>query len=368
MAKLAKMSDLTLHFSSQKTMKTIIGLGTRFLIQDFLITKNAGKKIAIISHPSLLTLYLKPIKEKLLGFEVSIHPVPEGEESKNWNQAGQLLEALLKEKLGRQDTLIALGGGVIGDLTGFVASVYLRGIRCIQVPTTLLSQVDSAIGGKTGVNHPLAKNVFGSFYQPDLTVIDPEFLTTLPDNQKKSGLAEIIKYACIQDVSFFKFIEENKETINTFDIKKSISLWETLIQKSCEYKANIVIADEKESGIRAHLNFGHTLGHAIESTTQYRVYLHGEAVALGMQFAAWLSTKVSGLSTTDAKKIHDLIAYFNYPPLQNIPLKDLTQAMSFDKKIENNTLRFVTLSSLGTACITTDVTQTQIEETIKELQ
>ena len=128
------------------------------------------------------------------------------------------------------------------------------------------------------------------------------------------------------------------------------------------------MADEKESGIRAHLNFGHTLGHAIESTTQYRVYLHGEAVALGMQFAAWLSTKVSGLSTTDAKKIHDLIAYFNYPPLQNIPLKDLTQAMSFDKKIENNTLRFVTLSSLGTACITTDVTQTQIEETIKELQ
>jgi 3-dehydroquinate synthase len=250
----------------------IAGLGLR--IKEF-----RPSKVAIISNETIFPLYkdvvLASMKDNGISPEVIL--MPDGEEYKTLEWANNIYGKLLESRFDRGSSIIALGGGVVGDITGFVAATYMRGIRCIQVPTTLLSQVDSSVGGKTGVNHPLGKNMIGAFYQPSLVIIDVDTLKTLPEREFLAGMSEVIKYGVISDADFFDYLKDNGDDI--LELGGSIT---HIVKRSCEVKANVVSQDEREAGLRAILNFGHTIGHAVETVTEYKQYLHGEAIAIGM--------------------------------------------------------------------------------------
>ncbi|WP_333654174.1 3-dehydroquinate synthase [Dissulfurispira sp.] len=304
-------------------------------------------KVAVISNPSVFNLYgdvvINSIKNA--GFEPLHVIIPDGEEHKNFNQTYQILTELLKNKLDRKSCLIALGGGVIGDITGFAASIYMRGIDFIQAPTTLLSQVDSSVGGKTGVNHELGKNMIGTFYQPRLVWIDIDTLKTLPRREILCGIAEIIKYGVIWDEELFEFLEKHRESILTLDPLPLTHI----IRRSCEIKAEVVSRDEREAGLRAILNYGHTIGHAIETETGYSRFLHGEAIAIGMNLEAWLSEIMGFLGRKDALKIKAVIDSYGLPSELPADLNadKLISHMKLDKKVEAGEMKFILPEKLG---------------------
>ena len=317
----------------------------------------------IISNDTVAPLYLDQVKQTLgdsYGWEIIL---PDGETHKNLGTISQIYDRLLRAKADRQTTLVALGGGVIGDITGFAAATYQRGINYIQIPTTLLAQVDSSVGGKTGVNHPLGKNMIGAFYQPRCVLIDTEVLLTLPEREIKAGLAEVIKYGLINQPDFLSWLTNNAADILALDNAK---LTET-IRICCQAKADIVAADEREVGLRALLNLGHTFGHAIETASGYGNLLHGETIAMGMVMAADLSRRLDLLSAEQAAKVRDILENdFSMPviPPAQISTETYLELMSSDKKAEQGRIRFILLEALGRAVLTGEVPPDLLKETL----
>ena len=309
-----------------------------------------SKKIIVVTTPKVGGLYFKVISDSLQkeGFEVNRIDVPEGEEYKTLTWASKLFDKLIALKADRQTPLIALGGGVIGDLTGFVAATYLRGVPFVQVPTTLLAQVDSSVGGKTGVNHRKGKNLIGAFYQPKFVYIDIDTLKSLDKRELRAGLAEVLKYGVIRDPKLFKYLEEHLKDILSLDKNALLHV----VKRSCAIKASVVEADERESGLRAILNFGHTFGHAVEAVTKYKEYKHGEAVAIGMVYAAELSEKKGFCEKQVVDRIRSIIKKIGLPDTPpTLPGKRYRDAMEVDKKVAGGVLKFVLVEKMGSVRI-----------------
>ncbi|WP_203473796.1 3-dehydroquinate synthase [Dissulfurispira thermophila] len=346
-----------------QTVRVELGERSYDIVIDSEILSNIGErikvfgfsKVAVVSNPTVFDLYGDIVIDSIknAGFEVFNVIIPDGEEYKNFNQTYQILTELLKNKLDRYSGLIALGGGVIGDITGFVASIYMRGIHFIQIPTTLLSQVDSSVGGKTGVNHELGKNMIGTFYQPRLVWIDIDTLKTLPKREILCGIAEIIKYGVIWDERLFEFLVHNRDSILMLD-REHLML---IIRRSCEIKAEVVSADERETGLRAILNYGHTIGHAVETETGYKRFLHGEAVAIGMNIEAKIAELMGFLNKRDAIRIKSVIDSYGLPSElpKDIDLDRLVLHMKLDKKVEAGEMKFIIPEGIGKVKIQRDV-------------
>jgi len=312
----------------------------------------SGSKVAIVSNETVAPLYLERLRAPLAaaGKDVITVVLPDGEEYKNWASLMQIFDALLANKCDRKTTLIALGGGVIGDLTGYAAASYMRGVDFIQVPTTLLSQVDSSVGGKTGINHPLGKNMIGAFYQPKAVVADTSVLQTLPQRELAAGLAEVIKHGCIIDAEFLGWIEANIAAL----VAREKGALAYAIARSCEIKADIVRQDEREGGLRAILNFGHTFGHAIEAGMGYGAWLHGEAVGCGMVMAADLSQRMGFIDTAAVERIRKLVAAAGLPvKAPDLGAERWLELMEVDKKNEGGAIKFILLKPTGAAVVTT---------------
>ena len=321
---------------------------------DLILPHLMQKRVAIVTNTTVAPLYLARLTATLTAAGVAVHPVvlPDGEEYKNWETLNLIFDALLRWRAERKTTLIALGGGVIGDMTGFAAACYQRGVPFIQIPTTLLSQVDSSVGGKTGINHPLGKNMIGAFYQPRLVLADTDTLKTLPPRELSAGLAEVIKYGLIRDADFLAWLEANMAKLRALDAEAITHA----IYRSCEIKAQVVAQDEREGGIRAILNLGHTFGHAIETGMGYGVWLHGEAVAVGMVLAAQTSRKLGWLADEDVARTRALIRAAGLPDeAPDLGLETWLDYMGHDKKVESGKLRFVLLKQPGEAVVTGDV-------------
>ena len=293
----------------------------------------AGRQVLIVTNETVAPLYLKPLQEELEAqFTVKVCVLPDGEQYKNQTSINQIYDALMAEHFNRDVTLIALGGGVIGDMTGFAAASFMRGVNFIQIPTTLLSQVDSSVGGKTGINHAQGKNMIGAFWQPQMVLADMSTLKTLPARELSAGLAEVIKYALIMDADFLTWLEHNLPAMMALDL----AVLGEAVKRCCQYKADIVALDERESGVRALLNFGHTFGHVIETHEGYGNWLHGEAVAAGMVQAAELSQKLGWLTSNDVARIKRVLILANLPITP--PAIDVQTAlglMGHDKKVKH---------------------------------
>jgi len=343
-----------------------IHIGTALLTRPELILPHlARKQVAIVTNTTVAPLYLDALSKPLAAEGVDIVTIilPDGEEYKNSDTLNLIYDALLTRHCERKTTLIALGGGVIGDLTGFAAATYLRGVPFIQIPTTLLAQVDSSVGGKTGINHPLGKNMIGAFYQPKLVLADTSTLSTLADRQLSAGLAEVIKYGLIRDLPFFEWLEQNIDKL----LARDPEALAYAIKRSCENKAEVVIADEHEGGVRALLNLGHTFGHAIEAGMGYGNWLHGEAVAAGTMLAATLSQRLGWISEAEVCRIRTLFERARLPvSAPDLGVDAYLEHMAIDKKVENGKMRFVLLKTIGTAVITADVTEQVLRETLLE--
>lgn len=310
-----------------------------------------GKQVLIVSNETIAPLYLDGLIAQLSNFEVQVCILPDGEQYKTQDSINAIYDVLMTHHFGRDCTLIALGGGVIGDMTGFAAASFMRGVDFIQMPTTLLSQVDSSVGGKTGINHPLGKNMIGAFWQPLAVFIDLNCLSTLPKKEFCAGMAEVIKYGCIMDRSFLDWLSQHKDAI----IAQDKSVLADMIYRSCAYKAKIVGMDEKEQGVRAHLNFGHTFGHAIETHMGYGTWLHGEAVSAGMVLAASLSCLEGLIDKADYQFLVDLLQAFDLPTVApSIAVETWLDLMGHDKKVKAGKIRLVLLQALGQAIVTDD--------------
>lgn len=323
-----------------------------------------SKQVVVVTNETIAPLYLQNIIVNLQQYQVETVILPDGEQYKTLASLDIIFDALLTKQFSRNATLIALGGGVIGDVAGFAAACYQRGIPFIQIPTTLLAQVDSSVGGKTGVNHALGKNMIGAFYQPQCVIIDIKVLDTLDDRQLSAGIAEVIKYGLIRDAKFFAWIEANIEKILARD-KQALTY---IIKRSCLSKAEIVAADERESGVRAILNLGHTFGHAIETGAGYGTYLHGEAVAIGTCQAADLSRRMGWLSDVDVKRIIGLFkkALLPIEPPVNLSAEECIRLMAVDKKNVDGEIRLILLKSIGEASFPISVDKSQLLETLNE--
>jgi len=322
------------------------------------------KRVAIVSNITVAPLYLDKLQHTLSTIGVSSIKVilPDGEGYKNAETLNQIYDELLKNRCERSTPLIALGGGVVGDMAGYAAATYLRGVPFIQIPTTLLAQVDSSVGGKTGINHPLGKNMIGAFYQPTLVLADTDTLNTLPDNELSAGLAEVIKYGLIRDLPFLDWLEKNMDKLLARD---TVAL-QYAIARSCENKADVVAADERESGIRALLNLGHTFGHAIESGMGYGNWLHGEAVAAGTVMAADLSQRLGWISSDDVSRVRKLIERAKLPvTAPDLSVEKYLELMGLDKKVEGGKIRFVLLKKLGHAVVEGEIAPALLHETLK---
>jgi 3-dehydroquinate synthase len=314
----------------------------------------AQKRVMVVTNTTVAPLYLAQLTATLEAGGVAVAKVvlPDGEAYKNWETLYLIFDALLSQRAERKTTLIALGGGVIGDMTGFAAACYQRGVPFIQVPTTLLSQVDSSVGGKTGINHPLGKNMIGAFYQPKVVLADIDTLKTLPARELSAGLAEVIKYGLIRDPEFLAWLEANMDRLRALDPAAIAHA----IYRSCEIKAQVVAQDEREGGIRAILNLGHTFGHAIEAGMGYGNWLHGEAVAAGMVMAAETSRRMGWLAEADVERTRSLIRAAGLPDVApDLGADTYLEYMGHDKKVEGGKMRFVLLKKLGEAVITGDV-------------
>ena len=340
-----------------------IYIGTGLLARAELLTSYIhGARVAIVSNTTVAPLYLARVRAALTRYQPLDVILPDGEQHKTLEVLNRIFDALLQNRCDRQTTIIALGGGVVGDMAGFAAAVYQRGVPFIQVPTTLLAQVDSSVGGKTGVNHALGKNMIGAFYQPRAVVIDTDTLGTLPDRELSAGLAEVIKYGLIRDPGFFEWLEAHMDRLL---VRDPAALAEA-IYRSCRNKAEVVVADEKEAGARALLNLGHTFGHAIETGMGYGAWLHGEAVAAGMAMAADLSRRLGWLKEAEVTRIRALIERARLP-VQAPPTLSAArfrELMSVDKKVLAGKLRLVLLKQLGEAVITADVPAAALDETL----
>ena len=317
-----------------------------------------GPDCLVVTNETVEPLYLDALVADLNGKQVRVISLPDGEAYKTLETVEDILDTLVENGANRDTTVVALGGGVVGDIAGFAAACYMRGVDFIQVPTTLLAQVDSSVGGKTGVNHASGKNLIGAFHQPRAVLIDTGTLKTLPDRELKAGLAEVIKYGAIVDADFFAWIEDNLEAL----IARDSDSLAAAVQRSCELKAEIVAEDERESGRRALLNFGHTFGHAIEHCQGYGEWLHGEAVAAGMVMAAQLSANDAALCGR-IERLLERAGLPTRPPA--IAANDLLAAMSLDKKVHGKQLRFVLLRSLGEAFVTSDYDTARLEAVLE---
>ncbi len=343
-----------------------IHIGPGLLTQTGAKLKENGfsDKLVIITDPTVKSLYGSTLKQGLTsnGFKVIILEVPEGEEQKSLETAGRLYHELTDFYAERTTPILALGGGVIGDLAGFVAATYLRGVPLIQIPTTLLAQGDSSIGGKVAVNHGLLKNKIGAFYQPRLTISDISTLKTLSPRELSDGLAEIIKHGVILDGEFFSYLEENLDKIKSLDDR----VLETIVFRSAKIKAEVVEKDELDLGLRNILNYGHTIGHAIEWVSELKVW-HGEAVAIGMLVAARISNKLGILDKNEVIRLKNLVTRAGLPTeIPSLQLERLIQAMKHDKKILQGKLRFVLPKSIGEVFITEEVSSSLIEQALVE--
>ena len=317
-------------------------------------------RVCIISNDIVHPLYAKQVKAQLAGYQVDEVILPDGESEKSLANFDKIMSHLLANGHGRDTTLIALGGGVIGDICGFAAACYQRGIDFIQIPTTLLSQVDSSVGGKTAVNHPLGKNMIGAFYQPKAVLIDIDSLSSLPDREFNAGMAEVIKYGILGDSVFFEWLEQNADSI----IAKESDTLKYLIERCCQCKADIVSADETEAGVRALLNLGHTFGHAIEAEQGYGVWLHGEAVSAGMVIAANLSVEMNLLQSSELRRIEMLLAKFDLPLAapENMGFDEFVVHMKRDKKNLAGNMRFIVPTAIGKSEIRDDISNQLLQQ------
>ncbi len=352
------MSTRTINVElGERSYPIVIGsglLGGGFDLTRYL----AGGDCLIVSNETVAPLYLDKLMSNLEGCEVESVNLPDGEAFKTIETAASVFDKLVASKANRDTTVIALGGGVVGDIAGFAAACYMRGVAFIQVPTTLLAQVDSSVGGKTGVNHPHGKNLIGAFHQPRVVLIDTATLDTLPDRELKAGLAEVIKYGAIADVAFFGWLEENMPAL----LDRNPDALAHAVQRSCEIKAEVVADDEREADRRAILNFGHTFGHAIEHCQGYGEWLHGEAVAVGMLMAA----ELSGVGTDELNRLRELIVAAGLPSRPPVTGADqMLAAMGMDKKVRQKKLRFVLLRRLGEATFASEYDETELRRILE---
>src|SRR6056300_154135 len=340
-----------------------IYIGVELLQDPLLIQKHIQTKaVCIISNTTVSKLYLTQLKKSLNGYRVIEVILEDGEQFKNVDSLNLIYTALLDNKFNRDSTIVALGGGVVGDIAGFAAASFMRGIPFIQIPTTLLSQVDSSVGGKTGINHPLGKNMIGAFYQPQAVIIDMHVLQTLDKREISAGLAEVIKYGLIWDQDFFDHLENHIEDLKNLKVTQL----EQAIYRSCEIKAEVVSQDERESGLRAVLNLGHTFGHAIENCLGYGEWLHGEAVGCGMVLAAKMSLAQGWLKESEFDQIKNLIARANLPVEKpDIPYEDFIGAMKLDKKNKNKEIYLVLQQGIGKAIVTNNYSSSELDNIIK---
>lgn len=333
---------------------------------ELLLPHINGQQVMIVTNETIAPLYLDKIQPVLNSLEHKVVILPDGEQYKTLETVNLIFDALLENRFNRNATLIALGGGVVGDITGFAAASYQRGIHFIQIPTTLLAQVDSSVGGKTGVNHRLGKNMIGAFHQPDCVIADTETLNTLDDRQLSAGIAEVIKYGLIRDPEFLTWLESNIPNL----LARDPDALAFAIERSCRNKAEVVVADERESGQRALLNLGHTFGHAIETGTGYGNWLHGEAVATGMYMAANLSERLQWISKEDVHRTRELLSLANlpvYPPAE-MESKKFLDLMAVDKKVINSRLRLVLLEKLGGAIVTEEFDNDALNTMLSEIE
>ena len=321
------------------------------------------KHVAVVTNTTVAPLYLDKLSKALQAAGVTVIPIilPDGEAYKNSEILNTIYDVLLKNRCERSTTLIALGGGVIGDLTGYAAATYLRGVPFIQIPTTLLSQVDSSVGGKTGINHPLGKNMIGAFYQPQLVLADIDTLQTLPAREFSAGVAEVIKYGLIRDADFFDWLEQNIQAF--MELNEQVMSY--AIYRSCQNKAEVVARDEHETGERALLNLGHTFGHAIENAMGYGVWLHGEAVAAGTMMAADLSKRMDWLNSADIGRMQALFEAAHLPTEPpKLGAEKYLDLMGLDKKVENGKIRLILQQGIGKSVITSDYDADLLKKTL----
>lgn len=341
-----------------------IHIGQNLLARtDLILPHLKRKQVAIVTNTTVAPLYLEKLAGPLQAQGVSIIPIvlPDGEQYKSAEVLNTIYDALLTHRCERGTTMIALGGGVVGDMCGYAAASFLRGVPFIQIPTTLLSQVDSSVGGKTGINHPLGKNMIGAFYQPQLVLADTETLNTLPDRELSAGLAEIIKYGLIRDPDFFDWLNTNMHLL----VARNPYALSYAIYRSCKNKAEVVAADEKESGERALLNLGHTFGHAIENGMGYGVWLHGEGVAAGTLLAAQMSQRMGWLKAEDVERIDHIFKAAGLPTkAPALGVEKYLDLMGLDKKVTDGKIRLILLQAIGKAVMTGDYPQEKLLETL----
>jgi 3-dehydroquinate synthase len=334
-------------------------LGNRELLASHI----SGHNLLVVTNTTIGSLYLAKLTASLDSRRIALCTLPDGEQYKTLSTAGMVFDALVSKKMNRDATVLALGGGVIGDIAGFAAACYQRGIGYVQIPTTLLAQVDSSVGGKTGVNHPGGKNLIGAFYQPASVISDIDTLSTLPDRELRAGLAEVIKYGCVWDPLLFDWLDNHMPAL----LARDVEALTYAIGRSCEIKATVVAKDEREHNLRAILNFGHTFGHAIEAATGYETYLHGEAVGLGMLIACNLSRRLRLIDLVTEGRVKAILGKAGLPTeAPRVGAARALELMQMDKKVLAGTLRLVLIEKLGRAIVTGDYPQSALDATLTE--
>lgn len=354
----------------QQSYDITIASGGLTRLGQLMSNLNLGKKVLVVSNPAIFEHYGEQAISSLksAGFEVTYINLPEGEQHKTLASVENIYDAALENRLERSSTLVALGGGVIGDMTGFAAATWLRGINFVQVPTTLLAMVDAAIGGKTGVNHPQGKNLIGAFHQPRLVLIDPDVLKTLPEREFRAGMAEAIKYGVIWDAELFAQMERSDRLDGMQYIEAG--LLQEILTRSCQAKADVVSKDEKEAGLRAILNYGHTIGHAVESLTGYQLLNHGEAVAIGMVAAGQLAANLQLWNHSAPERQLRLIhkAGLPYQLPDQVEIEAILESLQTDKKVKAGKVRFVLPTQIGVATVTDKVSSDEIRQVLRQMQ
>ncbi|MEH2152105.1 3-dehydroquinate synthase [Nostoc sp.] len=353
--------DATRTLSSANAPSSLDQLGQQ------MASLKLGKKVMLVSNPTIFKHFGERVITSLksAGFEVASCTLPPGERYKTLNSIQKLYDVALENRLERSSTMVALGGGVVGDMTGFAAATWLRGINVVQVPTSLLAMVDSAIGGKTGVNHPHGKNLIGAFHQPRLVLIDPDVLKTLPMREFRSGMAEVIKYGVIWDAELFAQLEASKRLDQLRYVKPDLIT--NILTRSCQAKADVVGKDEKEGGLRAILNYGHTIGHAVESLTGYRLVNHGEAVAIGMVAAGQIAVDLGLWQKEDTERQNALIQKAGLPTQlpDGVDIEAIIEALQLDKKVKAGKVRFVLPTEIGVVTVTDEVPSDIIRQVLR---
>ena len=349
---------LTLDLADGRTSKIYIGSG--YLQNHKLATELAlAARVAAISNERVVSLYRDVITNLSVDHEIIL--IGDGEQYKSLNTYSEVIDELIEFRFNRDAVILALGGGVVGDLAGFVAATYQRGVRLVQIPTTLLAQVDSAIGGKTAVNHSSGKNLIGAFYQPETVLIDTAVLTSLPDDIFVEGLAEVIKYGVIYDAAFFEWLEDNTQSV----LAREPDALEFIVRRSCEIKAEVVASDEREQSRRAILNFGHTFGHALEAETRYGELLHGQAVSIGMVMAADLALRENLCDARTTQRIRNIVKAYGLPyEAPNVDKDRMLASMAMDKKVVKGELRFVLPESIGKVVLTGEYDPKNLDATL----